>query len=126
MFREHNINPKRKYTGDCVIRAIGTALNRSWDDVFLDICLTKGFYMKEMPSDNDVWSAYLRDEGFSRYIIPNTCPDCYTVKRFADDNPVGTFILGTGTHVIAVIDGDYYDTWDSGEEIPLYYYEKEN
>ena len=126
MYIPHNINPYRKYTGDCVIRAIGMALNMTWDEVFLDLCLSKAFLMKEMPSDNDVWGAYLHDEGFSRYIIPDTCPDCYTVKQFAEDNPVGTYILGTGSHVIAVKDGNYYDTWDSGDEVPIYYFEKEN
>lgn len=52
-------------------------------------------------------------------------PDCYNVKDFAQDHPKGRYVVGTGTHVIAVIDGNYYDTWDSGEEIPVYYWEKE-
>ena len=28
-------------------------------------------------------------------------------------------------HVVTVQDGKYYDTWDSGNEIPVYYWEKE-
>ena len=59
-------------------------------------------------------------------IIPNTCPDCYTIADFCNDHPYGTYILATGTHVVAVIDGDYYDTWDSGNEIPIFYWQKEN
>lgn len=124
MFSELNINPLRKNTGDCVIRAIGTVTDRDWDDTYLDLTV-KGFDMKEMPSMNNVWGAYLRDMGFSRHIIPDTCPDCYTVEDFTKDHPRGRYILGTGTHVIAVIDGNYYDTWESGEEIPIYYFEKE-
>lgn len=27
--------------------------------------------------------------------------------------------------VVAVVDGDYYDAWDSGNEIPLYYWRKD-
>lgn len=125
MYSELNINPSRKLTGDCVIRAIGTVTDTEWDDIYLDL-LTKGFQMKEMPSQNNVWGAYLHDIGFTRHIIPDTCPDCYTVEDFTRDHPTGRYILGTGTHVIAVIDGVYYDTWDSGTEIPIYYFQKES
>ena len=82
--------------------------------------------MKELPSQNNVWGAYLRNIGYTRHIIPDTCPDCYTVRNFSKDHPQGRYILGTGSHVVAVIDGNYYDTWDSGDEIPIYYFEKEN
>lgn len=125
MYSELNINPQKKQTGDCVIRAIGTVTDTEWDDVYLDL-LMKGFQMKEMPSQNNVWGAYLHDRGFTRHIIPDTCPDCYTVEAFTRDHPKGRYILGTGTHVIAVIDGNFYNTWNSGEEIPIYYFEKEN
>lgn len=124
MYIPQNINPCRKYTGDCVVRAIGVATNRSWDDIYFDVAI-EGFLMKEMPSDNDVWSTYLKKEGFKRYLIPDTCPDCYTIRDFTQDNPVGTYILATGSHVVPVIDGNYIDTWDSGDEVPIYYFEKE-
>lgn len=124
MFVELNANPLRKTVGDCVIRAISVAEQTEWDETFLDL-MTKSFQMKDIPSANEVWGSYLKDLGYSRYVIPNTCPDCYTIRDFATDNPVGTFILATGTHVVAVIDGSYLDTWDSGNEVPIYYFEKE-
>lgn len=119
-----NPNPKQKLVGDCVIRAIAKATGRDWEDVYLDV-MQKGFEMKDMPSSNAVWGAYLYEIGFRRNIIPNTCPDCYTIKDFCHDYHMGIYILATGTHVVAVIDGTYYDTWDSGEEIPIYYFRKE-
>lgn len=124
MFVELNANPLRKTVGDCVIRAISVAEQTEWDETFLDL-MAKSFQMKDIPSANEVWGSYLKDLGYSRYVIPNTCPDCYTIRDFATDNPVGTFILATGTHVVAVIDGSYLDTWDSGNEVPIYYFEKE-
>lgn len=120
----YNPNPKRKLVGDCVIRAISKTLNKDWEDTYMDIVL-QGFSMHDMPSSNAVWGAYLLNHGFKRYVIPDTCPDCYTVNQFCLDNPDLTGILATGTHVIAVANGDYFDTWDSGNEVPIYYWRKE-
>lgn len=77
-----------------------------------------------MPSSNNVWGAYLEEKGFERLSIPNTCPNCYTIKDFCKDNPKGVCIIGTGSHAVAVIDGDYYDTWDSGDEVPIYFFKR--
>ena len=44
---------------------------------------------------------------------------------FCEDHPYGIYIVGTGTHAIACVDGNYYDTWDSGDESPLFYWKKE-
>ena len=119
-----NPNQKGIYTIDCVIRAISLATDSSWDETFVDVFI-QAYLNKDMPSSNKVWADYLKYRGFKRFIIPSTCPDCYTVIDFCRDHPDGVYILGTGSHVIAVRDGDYYDTWDSGNELPLYYWKKE-
>lgn len=123
MYKYFNKNPISKRVGDCVIRAISTVMNKRWEDVYNDIC-DLGFEMKDMPSSNTVWGEYLKQNGYYRNIVPNTCPSCYTVRDFCRDHKNGRYILATGTHVIAVIDGDYYDTWDSGNENPVYYWKK--
>lgn len=117
-----NPNPKSKNTGDCVVRAICAATDSDWDSVYMNLCL-RGFITKDMPSSNSVWDAQLIHEGFSRKIMPFR--DNYTVQDFCEEHPYGTYILGTGTHAVAVIDGSYYDAWDSGYETPTYYYRKE-
>ena len=119
----YNPNPKGNLVGDCVIRAITKLTDKDWDSVYVDISL-QGFMMKDMPSSNSVWGAYLMSKGYKRYIIPNTCPDCYTVKEFCRDYPNGKYLLVLDGHVVTVVDGDYYDTWDSGNEIPDYYWVK--
>lgn len=108
---------------DCTVRAIATALGTSWDQEYFYVCV-EGYLLGNMPSGNDVWPSYLMRRGFKRFHIPNTCPDCYTIRDFCKDNPKGTFVIGTGQHAVAVIDGDYYDTWDSGDEIPTYFWVK--
>lgn len=117
MYVHANPNPNGMYVEDCVVRAIAIATDRSWDYVFAHVCL-QAYIMKNMPSVNKVWGTYLNSIGFSRYPLPTNCPDCYTIRDFCDENQNGIFILATGSHVVAVIDGDYYDAWDSGDEMP--------
>lgn len=124
MFVQFNPNPNGIYADDCLVRAIALVTGRSWDYVYIELGL-QGFIMKNMPSVNKVWGNYLRSIGFVEYPFFNVCPDCYTVRDFCYDHPFGTFILATGSHVIAVIDGDYYDAWDSGDEMPLSVWRRE-
>ena len=125
MYEYYNPNPFEKRTGDCVIRALCKALSLSWNEVYILLCM-EGFIHKDWGNINSVWENYLRSQGFKRYVIPNTCPDCYTIADFAYEHPHGTYILATGTHVVTVQDGTVYDSWYSGSEAPIYYYTKEH
>lgn len=124
MFIFSNPNPIGSYVGDCVIRALSVAMDKPWYEVYMELAL-QGLLMYDMPSSNRVWNEYLKTEGYKRYVIPSDCPGCYTVRDFCGEHFKGTYILGTGTHVIAVKDGNYYDTWNSGDESPIYYWTKE-
>ena len=119
-----NPNPAGQRVGDCVIRAISKLTGQDWEQTYIGVAV-QGYISYDMPSSNAVWAEYLRRRGFRRYVIPDTCPDCYTVKDFCIDNPQGAFLLATGSHVVAVVDGDYYDAWDSGSEVPIYFWTKE-
>ena len=123
MWQYVNKNPLGRSVGDCTVRAISTATNNGWAETYLDLCLF-GLLMADMPSANAITAAYLKKKGFKRKNIPETCPDYYSVKDFCKEHKDGIFILGTGTHMVAVINGDYYDAWDSGDELPVYYFEK--
>lgn len=123
MFIEFNPNPQQKRVGDCVIRAICKATGMDWEQTYLQVCL-QGLKMADMPSSNPVWATYLKSKGFRQYPIPDTCPECYTIEDFCRENPQGTYIVGTGTHVVTVVDGDYYDAWDSGNEIPVFFFRR--
>ena len=116
-----NPNPARKEVPDCVIRAIVIATNSSWLDVYDDLCFIgrKNF---NMPSANEVWGEYLYRLGFQPFLLPDLCPKCLTVQEFCQRYSKGTYIIGTGSHAIAIVDGDYYDSWDSGNEIPSYFW----
>lgn len=121
MWREYNPNPMSRRVGDCAIRAVSMALGTDWEDAYAMVA-SNGFAMGDMPSSDAVWGATLRQHGFYREAIPNTCPDCYTAEDFCKDHPEGTYVLAFGGHVAAVKDGDLYDTWDSSQLIPQYFF----
>lgn len=118
-FVEWNPNPVGRRVGDCAVRAIAKALGTDWETAYTMIA-ANGFSMGDMPSSDSVWGATLRQHGFYRISIPDTCPDCYSVIDFCNDNPKGTFVLGFGGHVATVVDGNLYDSWDSSSEIPQF------
>lgn len=116
MYKYFNNNPLGRSTvGDCSVRAVSKALGISWDeahDMLADMSKAMGTIM----NDNDVISAVLRMHGFYKENLPCTTRDCYTVREFARDNPIGTYVVGTGSHVVTIIDGNYYDSFRSGDE----------
>ncbi len=120
-WKSFNNNPAGRNVGDCSIRAVSVALGIDWETAYALVALN-GYLMNDVISSNSVWGSVLRQEGFKRYAIPNQCPDCFTVGDFATEHPKGTFVLGTGNHVVTVKDGVIYDSWDSSNEIPIYYW----
>lgn len=114
-------NPCGAKVGDCAVRAISKVLNISWEDAYSKLAIN-GFKMCDMPSSNTVIASVLRQNGFYRENLPDFGNSGYTVREFAEDNPIGTYVLGLGNHVVAVIDGDYWDSWDSGSENILYFW----
>ena len=121
MYQHYNPNPLKRSVGDCAVRAVAKALNTDWETAYAKIS-ANGFAMGDMPSSDSVWGAVLRQNGFYREVIPNNCPNCYTAEDFAKDYPKGIYVLGFGGHVATIVDGDLYDSWDSSNEIPQYYW----
>jgi hypothetical protein len=121
MWIEYNPNPTGRRVGDCSIRAVAKALGLDWETAFALIS-ANAYAMGDMPSSDSVWGATLRQNGFYRKAISNTCPDCYTAYDFSKDHPKGVYVLGFGGHVATVVNGNLYDTWDSSNEIPVYFW----
>jgi len=119
--KQYNPNPAGRNVGDCAIRAVAKALDLDWETAYVLISMA-GFQMNDMPSSNTVWGAVLRKHGFYRHVIPNACPDCYTVEDFADEHPHGVYVVGTGNHVVTIVDGTVFDSWDSRREIVSYFW----
>lgn len=116
MYVFFNNNPLgRRTVGDCSVRAVSKALGISWDEAH-DLLSDMSKQMGTIMNDNDVISAVLRMNGFHKENLPCTNRHCYTVREFARDNPVGKYVVGTGSHVVCIISGNYFDSWPSGDE----------
>lgn len=113
--------------GDCQVRALSKALGVSWLEAFdltIPIC-------REMQTYTIFGGTCITGKpalarlGFQYVGVSNkkgtTRP---TVDSFAKDHPVGTYIAKVASHVVAIVDGKYYDTWDSGYKSMYGYYEK--
>lgn len=122
MWIYYNPNPVRESpVGDCTVRALAKALDISWDEAH-DLTTYNAKMMGDVQSSNPVWGSVLRQHGFKRAVIPNSCPDCYTAEDFCKDHPVGIYVLGFGNHTATIVDGDLFDSWDSSSECPQYYW----
>ena len=121
MWIDYNPNPLARRVDDCAIRAVAKALNESWEQAYVRLFIN-GLAMGDMAHSDSVWGSVLRQNGFYRDSIPNSCPDCYTAEDFCRDNPEGIFVLAFGGHVATVQDGNLYDAWDSSRCIPQFYW----
>ena len=123
-FIRYNAHPNGNDIDDCVIRAVAKFYDISWEQAYL-LVVMQGYSMKLFPTNrNDVWGTMLHERGCKFYYISDECPECKTVAEFANAHPKGNYILGTTTHAVAVVNGAYYDTWDSGDERPIYCFTK--
>ena len=118
----YNPNPTNQRVGDCAVRALSKALGKEWEDTYVGLA-AEGLYYHDMPSSDYVWGMFLRKYGFEQKGIPSICPQCTTIKKFAEDHPTGRYVVKAQNHTVAVVDGNYYDSWDSGDEIALFYWE---
>lgn len=96
-----------------------------WNKTFLSL-VSLAYEECDMPSSNAVWGKFLVQHGFEYHDIMSKCFNCYTIRDFADEHPKGTFILGTQNHAVCLRDNVLLDTFNSGNLIPSYYFEKTN
>jgi hypothetical protein len=120
----YNPNPKKLEIGDCVIRALCKATDSDWDTIYREL-FEIGFELKVLPNDDLAWKQYLKNKGFIEHKISNKKGTKRpTVASFAQTNKKGTFVLRVANHVVACVDGYYYDLWDSGNKSLYGYWEK--
>ena len=110
MFEYVNLNPYDRHIDDCVIRALSLLTNKDWDDVYKELVYyssKKGFMTDNVEFVED----YLDD----RYI--RECHYSKTVGEFANEHPIGRYIVSMNNHVTSVINGKIYDTFNPSYKV---------
>ena len=75
-------NPLQRSVGDCAVRAISKALGTDWESAYIYMAIN-GLQMGDMPSSDAVWGSVLRQNGFYKQVIPNTCPSVVCFNSMA-------------------------------------------
>lgn len=125
-FVYYNPNPRLPHAGDCTIRAISRVLGDDgwdWEKTYAALCV-QGFKIGDMPSANKVWGSFLEENEFTYHSLMSKCSEYYSVGDFCNQHKTGKYVIGTDFHAIAVVDGTVYDSYDSRDMCPTYYFEK--
>ena len=120
-FHYHNANPKNKITGDCVVRAISTALKLPYNQVLMemaemqcktgiDFCDPKGFD-KYLQSKGWVKRSQPRKDDNTKFTGDEWCRELWQYYR--DPKYIRMVANIGGHHTVAIIGYKVWDTWDS-------------
>ncbi len=102
--------------GDCVIRALTKAENLSWVDVF-DELTPIARELQCVPNGKPCYEEFLKRRGYEYVGVSNKRGTKRpTVSSFTLAHRQGVFIARVAHHIVAVVDGRFYDTWDSGQK----------
>lgn len=124
-FHLHNANPWNLITCDCVARALSTALELEYNVVVKDLVelqLELGYDTH----DCRLYNTYLELKGWVRHKQPRKSNNkkytgsefCKEIMRYDSSIDTGSDMhhviahIG-GNHIVAIISGVVYDTWDS-------------
>ena len=112
-FKQFNINPKGKKTGDCSIRALATATNISWDDA-LDELVAMAHKTKYEPTDRRTMEKVLETYGFNKRKQPRKADNTKYLVRELDQVLSGRYVavVNVANHYTVVRNGECIDTWD--------------
>lgn len=128
-FRYYQPNDKdlKDKVGDCQVRALSKALGLTWVEAFdltIPICRELQTYTI-FDGDLAKTKEAMKTLGFSYTGVSNRNGEIRpTVESFAKEHPTGIYIVKVAHHVVAVVDGFFYDTWDSGSKSLYGYYTK--
>lgn len=113
-FTFYNANPKNRYTTDCVVRAICTALCQPYNDTLRELvefqCST-GFSL----NDPRGYDKFLQNKGWVKCKQPRKADNTkYTGYEFCRENRDITCVANIGgSHTVAIVEGKIQDIWDS-------------
>ena len=134
-WHEYNPNPEIKcYTrgrrkgkklihADCVVRAFTILFNLDWKDTYIKLAM-RGLEINDMPNQKVVWSSFLKQvKDIDTKVWDDNCSNLSgrrmkTVAEIATETACSgkAYLCHTNHHVVVVKGGEYWDSWDSGQE----------
>ena len=125
MYKEFNVNPKGKKTGDCAFRAVAAATGLGWDKAYEGLC-AHGFALKTAPNETEAIESFLLTQGFKvGKIKVEKGSKRPTVAQFAEQHPNWYTVLRVANHITCCAFGNYVDIWDCGDCSVYKYWYKE-
>ncbi len=128
-FKQVNVNPKGKKTGDCSTRALAYCLGISWDDA-LTLQYKMALKTKYDPTSHQVVERILAEHGWVKQKQPRKYDGRkYTVREMdqvVNDYWLSNRCICTVAHHYVVLEDDHYvDTWNSGGKTVGNYFVKD-
>lgn len=131
--KRYNANTRDSYVGDCVKRSLTIAYGLDYDEVSKELNRIKRDKGVSAYNISPVYNEFLK----RRNAVFRAYPEKgVTVSNFADEHSSGTYLLLTGSpslaargvsnHMVAIIDGDIWDSWDSSNEVVVSYLKVSN
>jgi hypothetical protein len=116
----YNPNPKSRNIGDCTLRAYCAAFGIDWDkafDIASKIAKANSSMIQYMfPKIMEDHFGCEKDPDYNKKGRKAQTKDRITVNEFAMTHPYGTYVLGVRQHAVTVKNGEYWDSWDSGDK----------
>ena len=114
--------------GDCSIRALTKFNDSTWVEEFDNLVKYARETQKMLDSLSNI-ELYMQDNNIPyTSVYKPKARHKITVDEFAKDHKSGKYIIycrvGYGTHLVAIDNGVYYDTWDCGDRIIYGYWTK--
>lgn len=126
ILKRYNANTRDSHVGDCVKRSLSVAFRMDYDEVSRELNRIKREVGASAYNVSRVFNVFLQRHGDYKW---TTIPagNRPTVEEFADDYSSGTYLLLTGRakdimirgltdHMVCVVDGTIYDSWDSRQD----------
>lgn len=123
MWKYFQSSKKRKRSSDCSIRALMVAEKMTWEQSFDYLCKFAR-KVQDMPNETRVLSKAIESFGYKPQKIEMVNHRKPTVAEFGKEHPKGKYLIFTSGHVVCMINGNWYDTWDCGDCKVLKYFSK--
>ena len=121
-FIRYNANPKDWKTGDCVVRALAAATQKTWEEVYEELCEI-GKKKCRMPNEDQVINAFLKQNGFFPVKQEkDEFGNWLDIEQLIDTYPEDILVIRTRRHLTTALQGTLVDTWNcSGQKAGRFY-----